>query len=933
MKRLVAALALLSILVLPPLLLMALGFHAWDEVDLLAPADPRLLLGGLTLLGWGAWGVWVLSVGAEALRMATSGRLTLRLPLLGAPQALAAALLTSVLVTSPAAAYAGPAAQAGAATAPAAPGSALREADPRDQRDAVSGAQAPDTHVVRSGDDLWSLAERYYDDGRAWRQIVAANPELQSDPTAGLPEGVVLRIPDPVVLVSVRSGDTLSGLAAQHLGEADRWPEIHRLNRTTVRDPDVIDIGWRLKLPRVVKGPVAPVRPAPPVTAGEGGSPETATLTPRTTPAAQPGLPAALAEPPAGSSVAPQRPPVLAPASDPRPGIALVGGLTSLTAAAVLGGLELRRRVQEHARPLGRRYAQPADALTRVETALGQVRHADDEEPDRGLLIGRAMRHLAHHWRERDASASHLVHAVVGADTLEFVLAVPTTSRPDGFEQVGERLVIAWSTLLTLPDPDAPVAWPALVTLGADDQGNLVMVDVLASGVLGVRGEAGTLASEALSAMLVELACAPWSSDLSLLVVSGDDRFARATSTGQVRSTADVEAAVAELEMGAAERRARLHDDGRGYDAVRLDPLVADAWTPRVAVFELAPDTDQTARLTAAVEDPDCGLAAILPVDAQAGPATWLLTDAGSARTTLPGVPAPLAPQFVPRMTRDAIAALYAVAHDTTTHAAPWWTTEEPDDVNIISLRPALAPTGPYLRLLGPVELHGAAGDPPPRAARQCVEYCAWILLNPGRTALEMTRDLLVADGTRRSNLSRLRTWLGADAQGAPYLPDAYSGRITLHDAVASDWEHLQTLVAHGVNRTPPERLRLALELVRGAPLADAAPGQWHWAEGLRADMAATIRDVGVILARAARERGDLELARWAANRALLAVPDDELLLGERIRTECAGGRPDEVERLVTRLTRHAATLGADLLPESIDLLQEVLEGRRRARA
>ena len=32
-------------------------------------------------------------------------------------------------------------------------------------------------HVVQAGDDLWSLAERYYGNGRQWRKIAAANPD------------------------------------------------------------------------------------------------------------------------------------------------------------------------------------------------------------------------------------------------------------------------------------------------------------------------------------------------------------------------------------------------------------------------------------------------------------------------------------------------------------------------------------------------------------------------------------------------------------------------------------------------------------------------------------------------------------------------------------------------------------------------------------
>ena len=41
-------------------------------------------------------------------------------------------------------------------------------------------------------------------------------------------------------LYRVKKGDTLSGIAAKQLGDANRWPEIVRLNRDIVPDPDEI---------------------------------------------------------------------------------------------------------------------------------------------------------------------------------------------------------------------------------------------------------------------------------------------------------------------------------------------------------------------------------------------------------------------------------------------------------------------------------------------------------------------------------------------------------------------------------------------------------------------------------------------------------------------------------------------------------------------
>jgi LysM repeat protein len=47
---------------------------------------------------------------------------------------------------------------------------------------------------------------------------------------------------------TVQSGDTLSGIAQQQLGDASRWPEIFLLNRS-IRHPDRISPGQVLTLP------------------------------------------------------------------------------------------------------------------------------------------------------------------------------------------------------------------------------------------------------------------------------------------------------------------------------------------------------------------------------------------------------------------------------------------------------------------------------------------------------------------------------------------------------------------------------------------------------------------------------------------------------------------------------------------------------------
>jgi len=195
----------------------------------------------------------------------------------------------------------------------------------------------------------------------------------------------------------------------------------------------------------------------------------------------------------------------------------------------------------------------------------------------------------------------------------------------------------------------------------------------------------------------------------------------------------------------------------------------------------------------------------------------------------------------------------------------------------------------PRLEVLGPSSLSGTRGKPPTKAANQCIEFCAWIFRNPGSTAAEMANALSVAESTRRSNLWRLRQWLGTTDDGDEYLPMAYSGRIFLHPDVFCDWEDFIMAMTVGFASKNLADLERALLLVRGVPLADSR-GPWPWASQWRDEIAATVRNLALEITDLALLQRNIEAARWSISTAQNAVPGDHELNVARIRVEHFAG-------------------------------------------
>jgi nucleoid-associated protein YgaU len=49
----------------------------------------------------------------------------------------------------------------------------------------------------------------------------------------------------------VKPGDTLSGIAKAVYGDWTNWKDIYEANKDKIKNPDLIQVGWELKLPKI----------------------------------------------------------------------------------------------------------------------------------------------------------------------------------------------------------------------------------------------------------------------------------------------------------------------------------------------------------------------------------------------------------------------------------------------------------------------------------------------------------------------------------------------------------------------------------------------------------------------------------------------------------------------------------------------------------
>ncbi|GJF30335.1 hypothetical protein KNE206_30350 [Kitasatospora sp. NE20-6] len=681
----------------------------------------------LVVIGWIGWGSFALSVLLE-IPAQLRGRAAPRLRGFGWSQQIASALVSAILLLVPAT---GAALAASAAPATAATASAVAGYTATADSTQAQASQHP-TYTVRStspAQSLWSIAQDQLGSGDRWQQIAALN---EGRTMAGgrvfhadrpIQPGWVLLMPgvpaattapatpvpgDSTTTVTVHRGDTLSAIAEEHLGSADRYQQLFDANRDRpepggahLTDPDHIEPGWTLALPAdTAAAPSTGSKPTTPPTGpgtpgDQGGSNSgSGNQSPTTAPTTTPPTAAPTADA-AGSTAAAQPSPHAAAGPEHNQAASADSGDTvrhlaaggAILAAGVLASIGFRRRLQQRRRQPTRRIPMPAGDSAGLERQLRATTN-----PTGLTLLDRSLRSMAARAADLGREVPQLEAVRVTGDTVELYLAAPTAPIPPFTTADGESALWRCSsstrnTALATAEEAAriPAPYPTLVSLGHTPDGDPVLVDLETMGLLCLDGSDDDVLA-VLRAFTVELANSKIADDRLLLLAGIGQELAELypTHSDYYETLPD---ALATLAARDAFQRQALDDGGHcSLRAARVsDPGAGDAWTPHILISTdepAAPQAQQLADLLGAQPRTSIGVIAgsrtDLPVET-----SWRIPAEAGLEIEVEGLPFTVVLQRIEPEAYQRLVDVLATAERRDTLPAPAWTHPAPHTVPI----------------------------------------------------------------------------------------------------------------------------------------------------------------------------------------------------------------------------------------------------------
>lgn len=129
----------------------------------------------------------------------------------------------------------------------------------------LTESSPPSTVTIGPGDTLSEISQRTLGSAKKWSLLVEANPgldpsRLRIGQTIKIPGLAAAPRPASAANASLRAsqqrtyrvaqGDTLTSIAIEHYGDADRWDDVFAANSATMKgDPDRLRIDMVLVLP------------------------------------------------------------------------------------------------------------------------------------------------------------------------------------------------------------------------------------------------------------------------------------------------------------------------------------------------------------------------------------------------------------------------------------------------------------------------------------------------------------------------------------------------------------------------------------------------------------------------------------------------------------------------------------------------------------
>lgn len=699
LRGLAALLTLLALIIGIPAALIALGGNPlttlldgdmWQRW-ITTPDTDTLIMPIITVAGWIAWASFAVSIIA-AIPARVRGTPPVKIPGLAVQQRAAGALIGAVALmlaaplTATAATGADTPAPATTAVASASIQAPQEVTPPAEQNDEAAAADETTTTastttytVTERGDSLWNIAQTQLGDGNRWPEIADLNyGRTQPDGRSLSPDdhwldlGWELVIPaeesaaaDPAAAAettteyTVQTGDTLSAIADDQLGDPALWPELAEATSDLkqpdgahLTDPDLIRPGWTILIPTtseeapqqlqdvepeaqqepVVDEPEQPAAEEPePAATAEQQPAEEADVS-----GEQAADPAAVVPEPATAPVAP----ATDDATDQQQeetavDVRTIAGGGALLAAGVISLLAYRRSRSQRRRPPGQRIAlpEPSSAAAQTEQSLRATADVDGQ-----VLVDHALRELGLWCQQQQQPLPKLRAARYTPDhTLTLYLAQPSTL-PQQWSDDGGAVI--WSQQLDDLNLDldlttALAPYPSLVTVGRDtDEDGDLLLDLEHLDDLAISGTLDD-AHATMAALAIELATAAWADTLQITLIGILPELADAIETGRVRHAARLEDVLIELESRAASVAGILTEHAAESPAeARGRGIAEDTWAPEILLVGTQLDDDQRTRLDQVVRHlPRVGIAAVTNTDA---PTDWSIDLTATPAQLLP---------------------------------------------------------------------------------------------------------------------------------------------------------------------------------------------------------------------------------------------------------------------------------------------------------